>query len=42
MMMVDPAYQNMGVGRLLVKWGLARADELSVDVSDQLQVWRHF
>jgi predicted N-acetyltransferase YhbS len=38
MMMVDPGYQNMGVGRLLVKWGLARADELGVDVSDQLQI----
>jgi predicted N-acetyltransferase YhbS len=38
MMMVDPAYQNMGVGRLLVKWGLTQADELGVDVSDQLQM----
>jgi GNAT superfamily N-acetyltransferase len=33
MMMVDPAYQRMGVGRLLVRWGLAKADELGVEVS---------
>ncbi|KAF2626942.1 hypothetical protein BU25DRAFT_491853 [Macroventuria anomochaeta] len=31
MMMVDPAYQKMGAGRLLVQWGLTRADELGVD-----------
>jgi predicted N-acetyltransferase YhbS len=33
MMMVDPAYQRMGAGRLLVKWGLAEADRMGVDVS---------
>lgn len=38
MMMVDPAYQQKGVGRLLLRWGLARADELGVDVSLQSQI----
>jgi GNAT superfamily N-acetyltransferase len=33
MMMVDPAYQRMGAGRLLVKWGLAEAEKMGVDVS---------
>jgi GNAT superfamily N-acetyltransferase len=33
MMMVDPAYQRMGAGRLLVKWGLAEADRMGVDAS---------
>lgn len=32
-MMVDPAYQRMGAGRLLVKWGLAEAEKMGVDVS---------
>ncbi|KAJ4989177.1 hypothetical protein SVAN01_05256 [Stagonosporopsis vannaccii] len=31
MMMVDPAYQKMGAGKLLLKWGVARADEMGVD-----------
>jgi hypothetical protein len=31
--MVDPAYQRMGAGRLLVKWGLAEADKMGVDVN---------
>ncbi|KAF3046629.1 hypothetical protein E8E12_011309 [Didymella heteroderae] len=31
MMTVDPAYQCMGVGRLLVRWGLVKADELGVE-----------
>lgn len=31
--MVDPTYQKRGVGRLLLKWGLAHADEMGVDVS---------
>ncbi|KAJ8115305.1 hypothetical protein OPT61_g3013 [Boeremia exigua] len=30
MMMVDPVYQRIGAGRLLLQWGLARADELGV------------
>jgi GNAT superfamily N-acetyltransferase len=33
MMMVDPAYQRMGAGRLLVKWGLAEAEKMGVDAS---------
>ncbi|UPX11705.1 uncharacterized protein EKO05_0002296 [Ascochyta rabiei] len=33
MLIVDPAYQGMGAGRKLVRWGLARADEMGVDVS---------
>ena len=33
MMMVDPAYQRMGAGRMLVKWGLAEAEKMGVDVS---------
>ena len=36
MMMVDPAYQKMGAGRLLVRWGLAKADELGVEVEIHL------
>jgi len=32
MMMVDPAYQCRGVGRSLVRWGLAKADGLGVEV----------
>lgn len=36
MMMVDPAYQRMGAGRLLVKWGLAEAEKMGVDVSSPL------
>ena len=35
MLMVDPAYQKMGAGRMLVRWGLAQADGLGVDVSLQ-------
>ncbi|KAJ8057796.1 hypothetical protein OCU04_013267 [Sclerotinia nivalis] len=35
---VDPAYQRRGAGRLLVKWGIAIADELGyvaiVEASD--------
>jgi GNAT superfamily N-acetyltransferase len=31
-MMVDPAYQRMGAGRMLVKWGLAEAEKMGVDV----------
>ncbi|UPX11704.1 uncharacterized protein EKO05_0002296 [Ascochyta rabiei] len=31
MLIVDPAYQGMGAGRKLVRWGLARADEMGVD-----------
>ena len=37
MLMVDPAYQNQGAGRLLVKWGIAAADERGVDVSFEIQ-----
>lgn len=33
MMMVDPAYQRQGAGRLLVQWGLARAKEMGVEVN---------
>jgi GNAT superfamily N-acetyltransferase len=35
--MVDPAYQRMGAGRLLVKWGLAEAEKMGVDVSYRTQ-----
>lgn len=38
MLMVDPAYQGMGAGRMLVKWGLAQADEMGVDVSSRLRL----
>jgi predicted N-acetyltransferase YhbS len=38
MMMVDPAYQRMGAGRLLVKWGLAEADRMGVDVGRSYSV----
>ena len=31
--MVDPAYQGQGIGRLLVRWGLAHADSLGVEAS---------
>jgi predicted N-acetyltransferase YhbS len=33
MMMVEPAYQRMGAGRLLVKWGLAEAEKMGVYAS---------
>lgn len=33
--MVSPEYQRQGCGRLLVKWGTKKADELGVDVSAQ-------
>ncbi|KAH6904946.1 hypothetical protein BKA70DRAFT_1226158 [Coprinopsis sp. MPI-PUGE-AT-0042] len=35
MLMVDPPYQNKGAGRMLVKWGLAAADEMGVDGQDR-------
>lgn len=31
--MVDPTYQGQGAGRQLVKWGIAHADRLGVEVS---------
>ncbi|KAH3909533.1 hypothetical protein HBH56_157750 [Parastagonospora nodorum] len=41
MLMVDPAYQRMGAGRALVRWGLAEADKLGIEAvvegSDQAQ-----
>lgn len=30
-MAVDTAYRNRGVGRMLVEWGLAKADELGLE-----------
>ncbi|KAJ4366099.1 hypothetical protein N0V83_007734 [Neocucurbitaria cava] len=42
MLMVDPDYQNQGAGRLLVRWGLAVADEMGVDASFQLRLHRVF
>lgn len=33
MLMCDPEFQGQGAGRLLVKAGLAIADEMGVDVS---------
>jgi predicted N-acetyltransferase YhbS len=33
MMMVDPVYQRMGAGRMLVRWGLVEAEKMGVDVS---------
>ncbi|KAJ4335005.1 hypothetical protein N0V95_009022 [Ascochyta clinopodiicola] len=30
-LVVDPAHQGKGAGRMLVRWGLARADEMGVD-----------
>lgn len=38
MLMVDPVYQKMGAGKLLLRWGLAKADELGVDVSTQARM----
>jgi predicted N-acetyltransferase YhbS len=37
-MMVDPAYQKMGAGRLLVKWGLAEAENMGVDVRLEMEL----
>jgi predicted N-acetyltransferase YhbS len=29
---VDPVYQNRGVGKMLIEWGIQKADEMGVDI----------